>query len=450
MSAVSVLEALARCAVTPAWEVGMCGQFCAAMYGYSASGYRDALTQWGSVPAGLKHPGSTEAPAGALVFWGGGSAGHGHVAIADGTGDVWSIDISGPGTVSRVPAGTISVRWGLPYLGWTSPYFQGAEWSPQMIYGADVSAYQPINFPLTTPSDNHPVDFVIIKITEGMSTTAGQGYNTKWTGQRLWARDHGLATGFYHFARPGSMVDQADHFLSQINLEPGDILAFDWEDAGVSDAQKDAWISYVQAKTGHKVILYCNKDFWINRDTTSFAGDGLWIATGGIPAGSPGIKAPWLIHQYSTAGDLDHDLAQFASRDDMISWAGGDMALTADDKTWFTNTIKAQVVAAIKAEAYGAVVNKDAVRSPDDNPANPTWALASYEREGYLRLLEILAQARSNGSSLTTINTALTAVGSSLDQINTTLSMLDLSHLPADIAAKIEALKISIGFTEGP
>src|SRR6059058_973592 len=114
MLVATVFEALAWCSRTDVWAKGMCGQFCAAAYGYGFSGYRDAITQWQSIPSPVKHPGGVSAPAGALVFWGGGSAGHGHVAIADGTGSVWSIDISGPGTVSRVPTGTISSRWGLP------------------------------------------------------------------------------------------------------------------------------------------------------------------------------------------------------------------------------------------------------------------------------------------------------------------------------------------------
>src|SRR5580765_8533973 len=97
----SIAEALARCAVTRTWAVAMCGQFCAAMYGYGASGYASALVQWQQAPDGVRHPGATDAPPGALVFWGGGSQGHGHVAIADGLGSCFSIDISGPGTVSR-------------------------------------------------------------------------------------------------------------------------------------------------------------------------------------------------------------------------------------------------------------------------------------------------------------------------------------------------------------
>lgn len=432
----TVFEALTNCRMTPTWAVGMCGQFCARMYGYQASGYRDAVAQWRAVPDDLKHAASTEAPAGALLFWGGGSAGHGHVAIADGTGQVWSIDISGPGTVSRVPAGTINLRWGLPYLGWTAPYFQGMEWSPAMIYGADVSAYQAAQFPLTTPSDNKRVDFAFIKITEGMAAPGHAGYNSRWVQQRQWARDHGLVVGFYHFARPGSMVDQAEHFLAQVALAPGDVIAFDWEDQGVSCAQKDAWISYVQKRApGHRVVLYCNTYFWKSLDTTSFAGDGLWIATGGIPAGQPPIQSNWLIHQYSTAGNLDHNVAQFATRADMITWAEGteDMALSPDDKTW----VAAEIRKAIKELVYGQVWDQDQMVPPagQATPDNLKWKAQSLLRFAGEQAANALAQARANGAGLT--------------EIKTILASLDLSHVPEEVAAKIEQLKLIVTVQEG-
>lgn len=423
MSAQTISEVLNRCALTRTWEQGMCGQFCAAMYGYGFSGYTDAIAQWQSIPLSLRHGDRSEPPAGALVFWGGGSAGHGHVAISDGAGGVWSIDICGAGTVCRVPTATISNRWGLPYLGWAEPYFQGIRWQPVGIYGVDVSAYQPINFALTTPGDGKPVSFVIIKITEGMTVL-----NSKWTAQRQWARDHGLSVGFYHFARPGSMVDQADRFLNQVALQPGDHLWFDWEDAGVSCAQKDAWISYVQGRApGHRVGLYCNTDFWKNRDTTSFAGDGLWIATGGIPAGAPPIQSSWLIHQYSTAGDYDHDLAQFATKADMITWAKGpeDMALSPDDKKWISAEIKSQVSALLSATSL-----------VDSKVHGAGYYLAHAEKS----LTDSLAQAKANGSSLTEIKTVLA-------QVRDLLGTLDLSHVAADVAAKIESLKVNAAIT---
>ena len=301
-----------------------------------------------------------------------------------------------------------------------------------MIYGVDVSNYQPINFTLTTPGDGHRVDFVIIKVTEGT------GYvNPKWASQRQWARDHGLSVGFYHFVRPGSMVDQADYFLDKVALQPGDHLWFDWEDSGVSSSQKDAWISYVQGRApGHRVGLYCNTSYWKTRDTSSFAGDGLWIATGGIPAGSPPIEAPWLIHQYSTSGNYDHDLAQFSSKNEMIAWAEGneDMALSAEDKTWITNAI----TNVVKAEVYNQVWVKDQMGPPagQATDTNQVWQAQSLLRYAGERADSALTQSAANSASLTEIKALLAAV--------------DLSGIPDAIADKIAALKLNITITEGP
>jgi hypothetical protein len=135
-------------------------------------------------------------------------------------------------------------------------------------------------------------------------------------------RRHNLVVGHYHFVRPGSMTAQANFFLSVAAPAAGDYLVLDWEDTGVSSADKDAWIKYVQAKMPHhRVELYCNRDFWANRDTSSFAGDGLWIADPGAPAGHPRIDHPWTMHQYSDAAGLDRDVANFASTAAMRTWA---------------------------------------------------------------------------------------------------------------------------------
>ncbi|MFB8178941.1 glycoside hydrolase family 25 protein [Streptomyces sp. NPDC055966] len=175
--------------------------------------------------------------------------------------------------------------------------------------GIDVSSIQSDRY------DVSGLDFVFIKVTEGHSYT-----NPKWVAQRQTARNAGLVTGFYHFARPGPFEVQADYFLSQIHLVDGDILALDWEDPGISGAWKDAWIKRVQQKApGHKVILYCDRDFWLHRDTTSFAGDGLWIAEYNGRPGKPDIEHPWVFHQYS-AQPVDKDLGNFKDKAALVAW----------------------------------------------------------------------------------------------------------------------------------
>jgi GH25 family lysozyme M1 (1,4-beta-N-acetylmuramidase) len=69
------------------------------------------------------------------------------------------------------------------------------------------------------------------------------------------------------------------------------------------------------------VILYANRNCWLNVDTTSYAGDGLWIADY-VSAGKPRIQAKWRFHQY-TDDPVDTNVADFSSRAALKEWAQG-------------------------------------------------------------------------------------------------------------------------------
>lgn len=129
---VSASQAIAKARATASWAVGMCDNFVANMYGYSSSGYTTAIRNWQATPASLRHPGDWNAPAGALMYWAGGSTGAGHVAISLGNGSIISTDATGPGVVAQVNARTPTDKWGEAYQGWAFPYFQGQEATKQL------------------------------------------------------------------------------------------------------------------------------------------------------------------------------------------------------------------------------------------------------------------------------------------------------------------------------
>lgn len=160
------------------------------------------------------------------------------------------------------------------------------------------------------------ISFAFVKATEGASYV-----NPLMTEQAAWARKNGLVVGFYHFVRPGSMADQAAYFVAQAASVEGDVLAIDWEDPGVSCADKDAILAAVKSlRPTHKVVLYCSKNFWFNVDTTSDCGDGLWIADYSNPAGQPAVQHPWTFHQYDDT-PVDADVANFADVASLKRWA---------------------------------------------------------------------------------------------------------------------------------
>lgn len=130
--------------------------------------------------------------------------------------------------------------------------------------------------------------------------------------------------GFYHFLWPGHAKEQAAYFLENTPEKEGDLLAVDWEQTGegtrAGSADKDRFIREVKRlRPQHRVLLYCNRSFWINHDTSAYAGDGLWIADYGKPA-APRIDADWRIHQY-TDDPIDKNVADFSSRQAMRDWA---------------------------------------------------------------------------------------------------------------------------------
>lgn len=179
------------------------------------------------------------------------------------------------------------------------------------VKGVDVSGYQAVNFP------TKGLAFAFVKATEGTKYV-----NPKYHGQLAHARSAGLVVGHYHFAHPGNAIAQANHFLASAQIHAGDIIAYDWEASGTSQADRDKWMKHVKAKLPtHKVVLYCNLSFWKSHDTENYAGDGLWIAAPNSPAGKPAVKHSWVFHQYSWAGGIDRNVANFKDAAALRKWA---------------------------------------------------------------------------------------------------------------------------------
>jgi hypothetical protein len=82
------------------------------------SKYPDATSAWEHATG--RRPGDTDPPRGAAVYWTGGSAGHGHIAISLGHGRVRSSDADGSGDVGTVPLRFFDREWNLHYVGWAN------------------------------------------------------------------------------------------------------------------------------------------------------------------------------------------------------------------------------------------------------------------------------------------------------------------------------------------
>jgi len=180
------------------------------------------------------------------------------------------------------------------------------------IQGIDVASYQSTTYDTTGQS------FVFVKATEGTSYL-----NPRYSGQVAHARAAGLVVGHYHFQHHGDAAGQVAYFAAHASVKPGDIIALDWEQAGLTTADKDEWLKLAKAKYPHnKVILYTYTSMWKGVDTSSFVQDGLWIADPNHPAGRPDVTHSWVFHQYASPAGMDRNVGAFADKAALQAWAG--------------------------------------------------------------------------------------------------------------------------------
>lgn len=269
------------------------------------------------------------------------------------------------------------------------------------IHGVDVSVYQSETYSIAG------LDFVFVKATEGLTYT-----NPRLAAQTKRARDAGLVVGFYHYPHMANdPVAEADYFLKKAPVQAGDVIVFDWEgydtaNKGVTKsrqvAYRDAWLAYVKGRMPtHRVGMYCNTDYWLNVDSSGNCGDFLWIATGGKPAGQPGIKAKWAFHQYSTAGGIDHDVADFTDRAALRAWAAG--LIEEDPMAGMT-----------KQDVHDATWKIDDITagSTERNPDNKTWQPQTYLKLTFENTVKLLTQETAQTAAITKL---ASLVGSGVD-----------------------------------
>ena len=147
------------------------------------------------------------------------------------------------------------------------------------LRGADISHHQK-RIEWDTVATHKELDFVFVKATEGGDYTDSlYCYN--------WEEIHrvGIMRGAYHFFRPFSCgVDQAAHFLSVTDMQPGDlppVLDVETLDAATPDDLRQEvrnWLVTVEQQLGVRPILYSNQHFFERYLAADFAHYPLWIA----------------------------------------------------------------------------------------------------------------------------------------------------------------------------
>jgi hypothetical protein len=174
------------------------------------------------------------------------------------------------------------------------------------INGVDISSYQSG----WTPTNE---EFVFVKASEGSSYV-----NPYHDAQVTRARAAKLVVGHYHWLHHGNAKTQAQYFVKHAKPKDGDILVCDYEQAGVTVADKNTFMQEVKRLCpDNRVILYCNISWWNASDKKAF--DGLWIAYYGDKLPSS-FKDDYLFWQWSQ-NKIDKNKSTFKTKAELKAWA---------------------------------------------------------------------------------------------------------------------------------
>lgn len=173
------------------------------------------------------------------------------------------------------------------------------------IHGIDVSHYQgAVDWQQVAQAG---MAFAFVKATQGVGDVDSD-FGANWAG----VKTAGLLRGAYHFYEPGDdPQQQAEHFLSVVSLEPGDLLpVLDIETLGSQTASEivqgiGIWLQTVQTAINRAPIVYTAPGFWNGLGTQQFGTYPLWVAEYGVS--SPKLPAGWTgwdFWQYSESGSV--------------------------------------------------------------------------------------------------------------------------------------------------
>ncbi len=177
------------------------------------------------------------------------------------------------------------------------------------IHGIDVSHHQEVIDWAEVKKMNveeMQLSFAFIKATEGL-------VNVDRLFKRNWykAREEGMIRGAYHFfLATKSGKKQADNFIAQVTLEPGDLPpVLDIEQLyGVKPknlrVRVKEWLTAIEAYYKVKPIIYTNVDFYEQYLGAEFDEYPLWVAHY-LQPNKPRIERPWVFWQHSETGRVN-------------------------------------------------------------------------------------------------------------------------------------------------
>ena len=181
-----------------------------------------------------------------------------------------------------------------------------------MLNGIDVSNWQG---QLDWNPFKGQIQFAFCKATEGSTGTDAQ-FSRNWAAMK----QLGLLRGVYHFGHPGlDAAAQAAHFTAcvrQGGFGATDVVCLDLEATdGLGPSAVASWAqrfcAAVDTELGKNCWAYSNRSMIWSGCLTGLYQRPLWIASYGMPAGSPGDIRPWSVwsvHQYGAINGVDRNV----------------------------------------------------------------------------------------------------------------------------------------------
>jgi lysozyme len=191
-----------------------------------------------------------------------------------------------------------------------------------MLPGVDVSSFQ--GQPAAWQGAAGPIRYAGVKLTE-LGPGANRYANPDAAADWAYLKQKNLGRIAYLFAHPsaspGASVSFFAGLLAQLGLDDADAVAVDLEQTdGLGPAQVNEWAlevtNLMQSEYGRVPLLYTYLSYAQAGNCASLGHLPLWMSDPSSPMGHPRVPAPWTdfaIHQYSTGGAIDRDLAAYPS-----------------------------------------------------------------------------------------------------------------------------------------
>jgi lysozyme len=189
-----------------------------------------------------------------------------------------------------------------------------------MIHGVDVASFQ--GKPASWQDSAGRIDFAAVKISE-LQPDGARYIDPDAAADWAWLGARKLGRIAYLFGHPSTSVAATVALftdeLHRLGLAAGDAVAVDLERTDGRPAREvAAWGAAVLAALERAFtrlpLLYTYLAFAEAGNCVGLGQAPLWISDPSSPAGHPVIPAPWKtwhLHQYSTGGVIDRDVAAY-------------------------------------------------------------------------------------------------------------------------------------------